>query len=241
MRFRTGSYPRSRARGGLVRGTARTTRVLPCRPGTVPNATTAATRHLSRHSRSRSLHAALALKLPRVTRLKLHTTAFTLILTPGDTAACSSMATDISRVYSDLTHAVTLTHGRSLTHRASHILTTPLTPVGALTRGVSSTQGGSHTRAASRAHVVSSPCGAPFTHGMPGNTHSGTLATTPLAHGASSRVSHGVSSSHEASSPPLSLATCMCVCVCVRLRLLLPRAVSPLPFPASLSARSPRS
>ena len=30
------SYHRNRARGGLVRGTARTTRARPCRPGTVP-------------------------------------------------------------------------------------------------------------------------------------------------------------------------------------------------------------
>ena len=114
-----GLYPRNRARGGLARGTARTTRALPCRPGTVPNATTAATRHLARHSRSFCLHSTLAHL--RATRPKLHTIAFTL--TTGDAAACSRMATDISRVYSDLTHAVTLTtHGRSLT-RASLIHT----------------------------------------------------------------------------------------------------------------------
>ena len=114
--------------------------------------------------------------LLRVTTPRLHSIAFTLILTSGDAAACSCMATVISRVYSDRTHAVTLTHpthGRSLT-RAS---LTHTTPAGALTRGVSLTQGGSHTRAASRAHVASSPCGAPFTHGAPG---SGTCVRTPL-------------------------------------------------------------
>ena len=119
------------------------------------------TRHLFRHSRSRCLHACLAHILPRVTRPILHTTKlpFILVLTPGDAAACSRMATDISRVYSDLTHAVFLpTHGRSLT-RASYTHTIPLTHAGALTHGVSHTRGGSHTRAASRAHVVSSPCG----------------------------------------------------------------------------------
>ena len=108
------SYPRSRARGGLVRGTARTIRALPCRPGTVQIATTAATRHLFRHSRSRCLHARLAPTLPRVARPILHTIALPFILTPGDAAACSRMATVISRVYSDLTHAVLThpTHGR---------------------------------------------------------------------------------------------------------------------------------
>ena len=111
------SYPRNRTRGGLVRGTARTTRARPCRPGTVANATTAATRHLARHSRSFCRHSArLALTLPRVTRLIPHTIPFAL--TRGDTE-CSHMATDISRVYSDLTHTVFLTHGRSLT-RASY-------------------------------------------------------------------------------------------------------------------------
>ena len=67
-----------------------------------------------------------ALKLPRVTRLAHHDMTFT----PGDAAACSRMPTDISLTYSDLTHAVLLTLGCSLT------------------------QGGSHTRAASGAHVV---------------------------------------------------------------------------------------
>ena len=87
-------YLRNRARGGLARGTARTIRALPCRPGPVPIATTAATRHLSRHSRSRSRHARHTHL--RVTMPKLHTIAFPF--TPGDTAACSRMATDISRV-----------------------------------------------------------------------------------------------------------------------------------------------
>ena len=98
VRFRTGAHPRSRARGGLVRDTARTTRALPCRPGTVPNETTAATRHLSRHSRSRCLHSRLALTLPRVARLILHFPLPVILrLTPGDTAACSRMATVFSR------------------------------------------------------------------------------------------------------------------------------------------------
>ena len=44
-----------------------------------------------------------------------------------------------------------------------------------------------HTRAVSG-------CGAPFIHGVPGSTHSGTLVTTPLAHGAS--LALGVSSTH---------------------------------------------
>ena len=66
--------------------------------------------------------------------------------------------------YSDLTHTVTLTTlGRSLSHCASLILTTPLTPTGALTRGVSSTHRASHTRAVLLAPAVSS-CGAPCTH-----------------------------------------------------------------------------
>ena len=83
------SYPRNRARGGLIRGTARTIRARPCRPGTFPIATTAATRHLTRHSRSRNLHARFALTLPRATRLKPHSIAFPFILTftPGDAAA----------------------------------------------------------------------------------------------------------------------------------------------------------
>ena len=79
--------PRNRACGGLARGTAQTTRALPCRPGTVPMATTAATRLLFRHSRSRCLHSRLALILPRVTRLKLHVITLPFILTPGDATA----------------------------------------------------------------------------------------------------------------------------------------------------------
>ena len=87
VRFRTGPHPHSRARGGLTRCTARTIRTLPCRPGTVPNATTTATRHLSRHSRSLSRHSRHAHR--RVTTPRLHTTKlpFTFILTPGDAAA----------------------------------------------------------------------------------------------------------------------------------------------------------
>ena len=134
-----GLNPRSRARGVLVRGTARTIRTLPCRPGPVPIATTAATRHLSRHSRSRCLLSRHAHR--RVTTPRLHST---FKLTPGDAATCSCMATDISRVYRDLTHTVFLpTHGRSLS-RASYIHTTLLTPTGALTRGVSFAHRASH-------------------------------------------------------------------------------------------------
>ena len=187
-------------------------------------------RHLSRHSRSLcrySRHAHL-----RVTTPRLHSTKFTFTPTPGDAAACSRMATDISRVYSDLTHAVFLpTHGRSLTRGASFTHTTPLTPAGALTHGVSSTQGllltpvvpltytgaltrgvcltqgGSHTRAASHAHVVSSPCGAPFTHGVPGSTHSGTLANTPLTHGGSLALGVALGVAHGVSLTPFTTHT----------------------------------
>ena len=100
-----GLYSRKRARGGLVRGTARTTRARPCRPGTVPIETTAATRHLSRHSRSLHLHSPLAHL--RATTPRLHSITHTL--TPGDVAACSRMPTAISLTHSDLTHAVFLT------------------------------------------------------------------------------------------------------------------------------------
>ena len=85
---------------------------------------------------------------------------------------------------------------RSLSHRASVTHTTPLTPAGALTRGVSCTHRaflthtGALTRGVSLAHRAShtravSGCGSPFTHGVPGSTHAGTLATTSLAHGGS--------------------------------------------------------
>ena len=78
------------------------------------------------------------------------------------------------------------TRSLSLTPCLSHTHTL-LTPVGALTRGVSFTHRASHTRAVSG-------CGAPFTHGVPGSTHAGTPATTPLAHGVS--LARGVSSTH---------------------------------------------
>ena len=70
----------------------------------------------------------------------------------GRRGTCSRMPTVISLTHSDLTHAVSLTLGRSL------------------------------TRAVSLAHAASSTRGAPFTHGVLGSTHSGTLATTPLTH-----------------------------------------------------------
>ena len=47
VRFRTGFHSRKRARGGLVRCTARTSRSPPCKPGTLPKIATAATRPLS--------------------------------------------------------------------------------------------------------------------------------------------------------------------------------------------------
>ena len=95
----------------------------------------------------------------------------------GDAAACSYMATDISRVYSDLTHAVTLTtHGRSLTRAFSLTHTIPFTHAGALTRGVSLIQGGSHTRAVSLAHAAPLTRGASFTQTV-SLTH-----TRPLLH-----------------------------------------------------------
>ena len=58
------------------------------------------------------------------------------------------------------------------------------------TRGDSLVQEGSHTRAVSLAHAAPLTRGAPFTHGVLGSTHSGTLATTPLAHGGA--LTHGV-------------------------------------------------
>ena len=86
-------------------------------------------------------------------------------------------------------------HTRSLSlSRASLTHTTLLTHAGALNRGVSFTQGGSHTRAVSCAHAASSACGAPFTHGVLGSMHSGTLVTTLLTHGVSFVL--GVSFAH---------------------------------------------
>ena len=151
-----GPHTRSVTHSCLIH-THPTTRTLPCIPGLVPIRTTAATRHFSRHSRSRCLHSRLAHL--RATTPRLLST-FTLIPTPGDAAACSCMATVISRVYSDLTHAVLThpTHGRSLTHCAS---STHTTPAGALTRGVSFTH-----RAVLLAPAVSSACGASSTRGF---------------------------------------------------------------------------
>ena len=65
--------------------------------------------------RRRRLHSTHALKLPRVTRL----THLTITLTLGHAAACSCMQTVISLTYSDLTHAVPLTHRASLTQTLS--------------------------------------------------------------------------------------------------------------------------
>ena len=114
-RSRTGFHSRSRARGGLVRCTARTAHSLLCQPGTVSIAATAATWLLSVNCRSRRLHATHALKLPRATRLNLHS----ITVTPGDAAACSRMPTVISLTHSDLTHTVSLTYRSSLTRAVS--------------------------------------------------------------------------------------------------------------------------
>ena len=179
-------------------GTVRTSRSLLCQPGTVPIAATAATQPLSlsrrRRRRLHSIHAHL-----RVTTLRLHS----ITSTPGDGAACSRMPTVISLTHSDLTHAVFLTLGRSITRAVSLTHSIPLTHAEALTRSVSFTQGGSHTRAVSLAHAapltrgasftqtVSLTHTASFTHGALGSTHPDTLVTTPLTHGVSSI--HGVS------------------------------------------------
>ena len=74
MRSRTGPHSRSRARGGLVRCTARTARSLLCQPGTVPNESTAATRPLSLKCCSLRLlspHAHLRVTTPRLHSITL--------------------------------------------------------------------------------------------------------------------------------------------------------------------------
>jgi len=157
-RFRTGFHSRRRARGGLVRSTARTSRSLPCKPGAVLNTATAAARPLSLICRS--LRRTLALKLLFIT------------LSLGDAAACSRMPTVISLTYSNLTHtillthAVTLTRGVSLTHGVSvthsmlgsthfgTLATTPLTHGVSFTHGVSVTRGVSFTHAAALTHTL---------------------------------------------------------------------------------------
>ena len=143
-----------------MRCTVRTSRSPPCKPGTVPIAATAAARPLSPICRRRRLHSTHAHL--RVTTIRHHSITFT----PGDAAACSRMPTVISLTHSDLTHAVPLTLGRSLTH------------------------GCSHTRAVSGAYVTPPTQGASFTHTgcslihrVLGSTHPGTLVTTPLTHG----------------------------------------------------------
>ena len=110
-RFRTGFYLRSRARGGLVRSTARTPRALPCESGTVLKIATAATRPLSlvwRRLCRDSTHA-----LPRAMTLT-H-----LAMTLGHAVAVSRIPTAISLSYRALTHAVPLTHGASPIHGLS--------------------------------------------------------------------------------------------------------------------------
>ena len=61
-RFRTGFHSRRRARGGLLQSTARTSRSLLCKSGTVTKTATAATRPLSlvwRRLRCHSMHTLL--------------------------------------------------------------------------------------------------------------------------------------------------------------------------------------
>ena len=144
-RFRTGFHSRKRARGGLVRCTARTSRSPPCKPGAVPNTATAATRPLSICHRGRlhSIHAHL-----RVTTLTHHS----ITLTPGDAAVCARIPTVISLTYSDLTHAVSLTLGRSLTRAVSITHTIPLTH----TRG--------HSHAVFYSHMSFLPCTGSLPH-----------------------------------------------------------------------------
>ena len=84
-------------------------------------------------------------------------------------------------------HTCCLPHTRSLTHPSCLTHTHHSTHTrGGPHRGASLPPGCSHTRAVSAAHAASSACGAPFTHGVLGSTHSGTLVTTPLTHGVSS-------------------------------------------------------
>jgi len=171
-----------------VRSTARTSRSLPCKPGAVPKTSMAATRPLSLICRSLRHHSTHALL--RVTTL----THLIMTFTPGHAVACSRMPTVISLTYSDLTHAVPLTHGRSLTRTLS------LAHVVPLTLGVSLTQGVSLTHTILLTHAVYFTRGASFPHGVLGSTHFGTLATTPLTHAASftrgASSSHGVSVTH---------------------------------------------
>jgi len=90
------------------------------------------------------------------------------------------MHSDRHLPYTQRPHTRCLPYTRPLTHSClTHTHHTTHTR-GALTRGVSLTHrallphGCSHTRAVSCVHVVSSACGAPFTHDMLGSTHSGT-------------------------------------------------------------------
>ena len=81
------------------------------------------------------------------------------------------------------------THPRCLLHTPclSH------THGGTHPRCLNHTGGFAHTCRFSRARGFF-PLRAPLTHGMPGSTHAGTLATTPLAHGVS--LARGVSLAH---------------------------------------------
>ena len=110
-RFRTGFHLCSRARGGLVRCTARTSCALLCESGAVTKTATAATQPLSlvwRRLHRNSTHA-----LPRVMTLT-H-----LAITLGHAVVVSHIPTAISLSYRALTHAVPLTHGASPIHAFS--------------------------------------------------------------------------------------------------------------------------
>jgi len=142
-RFRTGFHSRRRARGGLVRNTARTSRALPCKSGTVTKTATAATRPLSLVwccLRRHLTHALLrAMKLTRLTMTLGHAVAVSRIptaislsyrsLTHGLCCTSCSSHTGVSFTHTaslkhaiSLTHAVSFTHAVLLTHRLSPTL-----------------------------------------------------------------------------------------------------------------------
>ena len=120
-----------------------------------------------------------------------------------------------------LTHADHTTHTHGGTHPRCFTHAWGFTHTRAVSRahvvsspcGAPFAQGGSHTRAVLLAPAASSACGAPFTHGVPGSTHVGTPVTTPLAHGVSRMrgvSALGVSLAHGASrTQRLSLPACV--------------------------------
>ena len=122
----------------------------------------------------------------------------------------------LPHTHSDLTHAVFLTLGRSLTHRASLTHTIAFTHAGALTRGVSFIRG-VRTRVPLHSHTRdhSLTRGASSIHGVLGSTHSGTLVTTPLTHVVS--ATHGISSTHGVSfAHGVALTHALALPLCVR-------------------------